>query len=81
MSKNMKASDLREAIKASEPLGRHGLVATVVDGRPMIDAEIVEGLLRHYEQTLRRLANAIQREGYLVIHDISNDDFLCQRKQ
>lgn len=79
--KNMKASELREAIRASDALGRHGLVATRVDGQLMVDAEMVEGLVRHYEQTLKRLANAIQREGFLVIHDISNDDFFCQRKQ
>lgn len=59
----------------------NGIDVIVVDDQPMVSAEAVEGLVYHYERTLKRLANAIQREGFLVIHDVSNDDFLCQRKQ
>jgi hypothetical protein len=65
----------------SKSMKEAGLVATVVNGQAMVDAEMVEGLIFHYERTLKRLSNAIQREGYLVIHDPVEDDFICQRQQ
>ena len=58
-----------------------GLPITVVDGKPMIDAELVEGAIFQRERALERLANAIKRERYAIFHETTTDNFVLTREQ
>lgn len=60
---------------------KHSLVVKVVDGQPMVSADMVQELLGRIDLMFDSLMRAVERQGYVAVKDPASGEFSLERKQ
>ena len=72
---------MSDQIKPNTVMWRHSLVAEIVNGQPMVDANLVEMVLALQERRIRNLARVIEDQGYVILDSVIDGSFELVRKQ